>query len=193
MPRVETGWGGLYRQPPPFYWPLAETEDAAADLWALREKLLPLARRLAGGRLADAEDLLNTALLRALEARSRSMLPEQAALPWLVRVLRNLAADAHRRRQTASRAAVDPTFLPASAGPAPDAALLRRADDAMFRRALAALAPHHRSAYGLRVQDGLSYAEVAARLRVSEPTARKRVQLARERLAAALRSLMSDA
>src|SRR5437588_12593890 len=62
-----------------------------------------LTRSLGVRRLALVEDVVQAALVQALETWSRRGVPEDPA-GWLYRTARNLATDAWRREQTHARA-----------------------------------------------------------------------------------------
>jgi RNA polymerase sigma-70 factor (ECF subfamily) len=123
---------------------------------------------------ADAEDLAQTAVLRALTARS--VLHDPVKAKWyLLRIVRNLAIDQARSR---ARVRVEPwADVPdtAAGDPEPEAVLLRDADRAVPRRALGELAPAHREVLELRFVEDLDYETVAERLETTEHAARQRV------------------
>ena len=123
---------------------------------------------------ADAEDLAQTAVLRALTARS--VLHDPVKAKWyLLRIVRNLAIDQARSR---ARVRVEPwADVPdtANGDPEPEAVLLRDADRAVPRRALGELAPAHREVLELRFVEDLDYETVAQRLETTEHAARQRV------------------
>lgn len=170
----------------------ARSEDAHAgapvDLRAVvveyRLDLFRFARSLTRND-ADAEDLAQTAVLRALAARTVLHDPVKAKA-YLMRIVRNLATDQARAR---ARVRVEPwADVPDGAAhdAAPDAALLRDADRAVPRRALGKLAPAHREVLELRFVEELDYGTVAERLETTEHAARQRVYRAMQ----AMRSLV---
>ena len=55
------------------------------------------------GRRADAEDLLQTAMLRVM-TKGRALRNRDRVIPWFYRMLQNLVVDWHRRRAAAERA-----------------------------------------------------------------------------------------
>jgi RNA polymerase sigma-70 factor (ECF subfamily) len=123
---------------------------------------------------ADAEDLAQTAVLRALAARTTLHDPEKAKW-YLLRIVRNLATDQARSR---ARVRVEPwAEVPEviAAGGEPETALLRDADAAVPRQALGELAPSHREVLELRFLEELDYEAVADRLHTTEHAARQRV------------------
>jgi RNA polymerase sigma-70 factor (ECF subfamily) len=135
---------------------------------------------------ADAEDLAQTAVLRALAARTVLHDPVKAKA-YLLRIVRNLATDQARSR---ARVRVEPwADVPdgATTDPAPDAALLRDADRAVPRRALGQLAPAHREVLELRFVEELDYETVADRLQTTEHAARQRVYRAMQAMRALVR------
>jgi len=134
---------------------------------------------------ADAEDLAQSAVLRALAARTVLHDPVKAK-GYLLRIVRNLAIDQARSR---ARVRVEPwADVPdAAAGdPEPETLLLRDADRAVPRRALGELAPAHREVLELRFVEDLDYEAVAHRLHTTEHAARQRVYRAMQ----AMRSLV---
>jgi RNA polymerase sigma factor (sigma-70 family) len=155
----------------------------------------------------DAADLHQETYLRAY--RAWPGLPAEANhRAWLHRIAANVAVDAHRRRAVraavmpppppasshgdGSRAGESPTALEPRAGGATDpaarveAAELREA----IRQALVALPGRERAAVVSRVLDGNDYAEVAALLDCSEPTARQLVSRGLRRVRAVLAAFL---
>src|SRR6185503_9609902 len=84
---------------------MASTEETAAPLAVLvdnhRTFLAYLERRV--GNRALAEDILQDAFVRLAE-RPEQTPPDEAAVPWFYRVLRNAAIDRFRRQGSAARA-----------------------------------------------------------------------------------------
>ena len=66
-----------------------------------KERLLVFLEERLGSRV-DAEDLLQTAMVRLVE-KGRSLRAEDRVLRWFYRVLRNLVVDWHRRRAARAR------------------------------------------------------------------------------------------
>jgi len=132
---------------------------------------------------ADAEDLAQTAVVRALATGAVLRDPERAK-PYLLRIVRNLATDAARAR---SRVAVEPwAEVPelASVDPEPDAQLLRDHDRALPRAAFADLPRVHQEVLHLRFVEELDHAAIAERLETTEHAARQRVYRAMQALRA---------
>lgn len=163
----------------------------------------------------DAADLHQETFLRAY--RAWPSLPADANhRAWLHRIAANVAVDAHRRRTvraklapagagagagtgtgTAAAAASGTTgespaaVEPRAGGTTDPAARAEAADlrDAV-RQALIALPRRERAAVVARVLDGHGYAEVAALLDCSEPTARQLVSRGLRRVRAGLAAFL---
>ena len=139
---------------PPF-WTLVETHG---------DELLAHARRLAGD--AQAEDVLQDALLRALRAYPRLRHAEHLRA-WLYRVTTSAAIDHHRRRRQEV-----PTDDP------PVVATHDHYDDGAFESLIEPLNETAQTALRLRFVDDLDYDGIAARLGCSTVAARQRVSTA---------------
>jgi RNA polymerase sigma-70 factor (ECF subfamily) len=132
---------------------------------------------------ADAEDLAQTAVVRALAAGAELREPERAKY-YLLRIVRNLATDQARAR---SRMSVEPwATLPevASVELEPEAVILRADAHAFPRAAFAELTPTHQEILHMRFVEELDYESVAARLHTTEHAARQRVYRAMQALRA---------
>jgi RNA polymerase sigma-70 factor (ECF subfamily) len=143
------------------------------------------ARALTGND-ADAEDLAQTAALRALESSTPLRDPQRAKW-YLLKIVRNLAADNARRR---GRIAIEPH------ADVPETATYDAHFDEFIvlvddwegpRAALAALSPVHRDVLHLRFVEDLDNAAIAARLHTTEHAARQRVYRALQALRAIVR------
>lgn len=134
---------------------------------------------------ASAQDILQTAFLRAHESLARGDLPEHPRA-WLYRIVRNLVADAHRqarRQQVLGQAAAHE--------PPPESK--RRVDEetaAVVARTLPrfvrALPAPYRDAVSMTELEGLTMAEAAGRAGVSLSGMKSRVQRGRKQLFDAL-------
>jgi RNA polymerase sigma-70 factor (ECF subfamily) len=132
---------------------------------------------------ADAEDLAQTAVVRALAAGAE-LRDSERAKRYLLRIVRNLATDQARARE---RMAVEPwPVVPevAAADPELDARLLRDHEQVLPRAAFAALARNHQEVLRLRFVEELDHAAIAARLHTTEHAARQRVYRAMQALRA---------
>ena len=166
----------------------------AGDEWVdLREvviehhrEIFRLARSLTRSD-ADAEDLAQTAVVRALQ-RGAIVSDAERAKRYVMTIVRNLATDQARRR---ARVAIDPwAEVPEvhSTEPAPDDVAERADEDRVPRAAFDDLPEVHREALRLRYLEELGYDDVAARLHTTEHGARQRVYRAMREL----RALISD-
>ncbi len=130
---------------------------------------------------ADAEDLAQTALVRALQRGPLRCNPDQAKW-YVLQTVRNLAIDEARAR---ARVTVEPhAVVPddASADVSPDELVVRALDEPIARSVLDGLAAHHRDVLHLRFFDELGYDVLAERLDVTEHAARQRVYRALQAL-----------
>ena len=144
-----------------------------------RRRLVRAAARLLGP--TEAEDVVQDAYVRALEANTQ---PLDAAQAWLLTVVRNLAVDQLRRRrwmdQWLSEASASPTE-PASASAEADAALAEEAARAL-RLLAARLAPADGAAVLLHEVFEASHAEIAQAAGRSEAASRQQLRRALLRL-----------
>jgi RNA polymerase sigma-70 factor (ECF subfamily) len=144
-----------------------------------------LTRSFGVRRLELVEDVVQTALMQALETWSRRGVPEDPA-GWLYRTARNLAIDAWRRDQTLARA------LPHVAGGTDEEvppAEVHFADEIgdeplrlLFVSCHEAVPAESRVAFALRTLCGFSTAEIARGLLTTKANVQKRIERARDRL-----------
>jgi RNA polymerase sigma-70 factor (ECF subfamily) len=135
-----------------------------------------------------AEELVQEVFLRVHGARERYQ-PQARFSTWLYRIATNLALNELRRpRRREAHASVDEPDGPALAadGPAPEAALDARRLAARVEQELARLPERQRAALCLSAVEGLSYADVAAALEISESAVKALVHRARTALVAQL-------
>jgi RNA polymerase sigma factor, sigma-70 family len=154
---------------------------------AVREGLVPLLprlRRLAralAGQVADADDLVQVVLERAL-ARSAQWRPDAALDKWVFAIARNAWRDELR-----VRVRVQHLFAPEEAGEAvADSGAAHPAQQLDLARAVAMLPPDHREVVALVLVEGLSYDEAAALLELPVGTVTSRLARARAALQAHL-------
>ena len=136
---------------------------------------------------ADAEDLAQTAVVRALAAGVEVRDAERAKW-YLLRIVRNLATDQARSR---ARVSVEPwADLPdvAAAELEPEAVVLRADAGALPRAAFADLPARHQEVLHLRFVEELDHAAIAERLHTTEHASRQRVYRALQALRALVRS-----
>jgi RNA polymerase sigma-70 factor, ECF subfamily len=144
------------------------------------------ARSLTGND-ADAEDLAQSAALRALESSSPLRDPQRAKW-YLLKIVRNLATDHARRRAriiVESRPEVPELVTDADQL---DAFVVLLDEWEGPRAALASLSPTHRHVLQLRFVEDLDHAEIAERLHTTEHASRQRVYRALEALRALVRA-----
>src|SRR4051794_4810578 len=150
-----------------------------------RAEMFRLARSLSRND-ADAEDLAQSAALRALE--SDALRDPQRAKAYLFTILRNLAIDqARRRARIVMEPRADLPEFPALEDPVDE--MIARLDD--WTEPLAAMAqlPElHREILQLRFGEDLDNAEIARRLEITEHAARQRVYRAMQALRAIARA-----
>lgn len=154
---------------------------------AVREGLIPLLprlRRLAralAGQVADADDLVQIVLERAL-ARAAQWRPDSPLDKWVFAIARNAWRDELRARGRTAH-----LFAPEEAGETvADHAGTQPAQQLELAAALATLSPDQREVVALVLVEGLSYDEAAALLEVPVGTVTSRLARARTALQALL-------
>ena len=153
---------------------------------AVREGLIPLLprlRRLAralAGQVADADDLVQIVLERAL-ARAAQWRPDAALDKWVFAIARNAWRDELR-----ARGRVQHLFAPEEAGEMAADGTAQPAQRLELALALAALPPDHREVVALVLVEGMSYGEAAELLEVPVGTVTSRLARARASLQAQL-------
>lgn len=148
----------------------------------LRPELLAFATSLALDRTA-AEDLVQDAILRALESRSAPRRIDDLR-PWMFRVVRNLFIDAMRRERT--RREFSRAHSRLSGAGIDAAAVADPVETVLVRQAFARLGVREREILGLVDIMGLSYAEAAGVIGVPVGTVMSRVSRARRAMLALL-------
>lgn len=134
---------------------------------------------------ASAEELVQEVFLRVHRARDRYR-PDARFSTWLYRIGTNLALNELRRpRLRAVHESADDPERPELAGavPDPDEVVDARRRGLAVERELRALPERQRAALLLSAVEGLSYAEVAGALEVSEQAVKALVHRARSTLA----------
>lgn len=150
---------------------------------AVREGLIPLLprlRRLAralAGQVADADDLVQVVLERAL-SRAAQWQPDAALDKWVFAIARNAWRDEWRARGRSQK-----LFAPEEAGiTVSDGSSTRLAQQMELAEAMATLPPDHREVVALVLVEGLSYGETADLLGVPVGTVTSRLARARATL-----------
>lgn len=133
-----------------------------------------------------AEDLLEETFLRLITAAPR-LRDDSQLTAWLFAVARNLHASwcRHRALDESRISDIEPCWPAPAPGETPFEATARGEAERRLERALARLSVADREVLLLVGIEGLSPAEAAVALALSPGTLRKRLQRARERLAAA--------
>jgi len=170
---------------------LAGDEGAFEELWRRHHATVhALARRYARTP-EDALDLTQRAFLRAVGAARRAVRragPDFPFRPWLLRIAANLGKN-HLRDESRWRRAPVRDLDQAADGAAPADELLSRRDrERRVREAVLLLPRRQREVLTLRIDAGLSYAEVARTLGIAEGNARVHFHLAARRLAELVRA-----
>lgn len=133
----------------------------------------------------DALELVQRAVLRAFEAARGAVQKDRGDFSfraWLLRIVVNLAKNEvrdARRRPAAPAEAVDAERAP---GADPQQALLEAEARRLMRDAVRALPERQRAVFALRVDAGLSFAEVGQALDITEGNARTQYHDAVKRL-----------
>ncbi|MCE9635865.1 MAG: RNA polymerase sigma factor [Planctomycetes bacterium] len=174
------------------------TEHTPEDALGTTDRILverPFLRRLAlrlSRRDEDADDLVQETILRAYKARDRFE-TGTSMRAWLATILRRLfltAAYTSQRRRTGTDTDLgEPIDTLSETGDTPDAPTteaaydraLDRVDDRV-RDAFVRLPETYRDPFVLFALDGLTYAEIAGRLRIPIGTVMSRIHRARARL-----------
>ncbi len=157
-----------------------EEQQFRAELVRLLPRLRRFARALAGRR-EDADDLVQTALERALVRRAQWE-PGTKLASWMFKIINNAWIDEMRSRNRRDR-----TFAPEEAAEAAGASARASPDDSIaVRRAVEGLNEDQRIAVALVLVEGLTYKEAAEVLGVPMGTVTSRLARAREQLQASL-------
>jgi RNA polymerase sigma-70 factor, ECF subfamily len=130
---------------------------------------------------AAAEDVTAVAFERAFRRRDRFDARRGTQRAWLFAIARNAALDELRRRRRTAALVVDPED-PAAAAHEHDGDAESAVRRVAVRAALAALDPRDRELIALKFEAGLSNAEIAGVLGVSESNAGTRLHRAVRRL-----------
>ena len=147
------------------------------------------------GNAHDGEDCAQEAVLRIWQ-KLGGFRGDAAFATWVYRVTASVCTDAIRKRSRSSHPSLEALgesgFDPADSAPTPEEAA--QADDtrARMRLAIDQVPEGMRSVFLLRDVHGLSVAQTAQALRLSEGTVKSRLARARERIAASMRAQMED-
>jgi RNA polymerase sigma-70 factor (ECF subfamily) len=145
---------------------------------------------MAAGNSADADDIAQDALLKAIAALERYD-PERGSFEaWLWRIVANTARDAGRRARV--RALFAERFARPEPADDPEAAAIEQATTSEIYVAMARLGARDREVLALRFGSELSTSEVGAIVGLSAESARRAIGRALERLRAALPKGVGD-
>jgi RNA polymerase sigma-70 factor, ECF subfamily len=139
----------------------------------------------------EARDVAQDIFVRVYE-RLGSFHGDQAFLPWLLRLSRNVCIDALRRRKSRPRATADLEDASAqivSEGPTPEERSVRDSESDLLYRAMARMSDSDREILMLREIQGLKVEEIATLLNVPVGTVKSRCNRARLDLAVRVRRL----
>ena len=160
------------------------------SLGALVHRWGPRLRRFlvrACGSIESGEDLMQEAFLRIYQAAPEFQ-PQGEVSSWMYRICANLAYSYWRRRQKVAfqpLAGNEPDLR--SPGEPPDRSRLRARFAQELELAVASLPANHRMVFLLKIDQGLTYREIASVLCCKEGTAKSRFHYAVRSLRAALR------
>ena len=164
----------------------ADGDDGAFEI--LYDELAPRLHRYAMRETRSrsaAEDVVQQVLLQMHAARAR-FLRGAAVLPWAYAIARRLLLDGRRRAARWALAAEDVEQAEAAAvGMAADDLLDRRRREADLEEELQQLPPKHREAFCMVKLEGLSIADAAGVLGITQANVKVRVHRAAEALRSA--------
>ena len=164
-------------------WARSDLDAFQTELVDLLPRLRRLARSLTGAA-ADADDLVQIALERALERRGQWR-PGTRLDSWMFRIMKNAWIDEVRGRARRGRLAGDSSEAEAVADPSAPSGELRLEAQAAAR-ALARLPEEQRLAVSLVLVEGLSYKEAADVLEIPMGTLTSRLVRGRMAIVAEL-------
>lgn len=147
------------------------------------------------GNVHDGEDCAQEAMLRIWQ-KIGSYRGEASFSTWVYRVTASVCTDAIRRRSRRSQPSLEALgeegFDPPDDAPTPEERAQASDLRAQMQRAIDAVPEGMRSVFLLRDVHGLSVAEAAKALRLSEGTVKSRLARAREKIAAAMRAQLAE-
>ncbi len=164
--------------------------EAFWPLWLEhRLHLYTVCLRQMHGSKADALDAVSRSMLLAFRKLPAHATKIENLQAWLTRLTRNVCADIRREQQRLSvvgaMAGIAPDeivseeLLAADPSPSPEEVVLSNEMRVRLQHAIDSLPPLLRCVAQMRFLHEASYEAIASTLSITEPTARKRVQLAR--------------
>jgi RNA polymerase sigma-70 factor (ECF subfamily) len=146
---------------------IANGDQAALATFARRHaaRCLAVAQRIIGNA-ADAEEIVQDALLRVWQRAAEWRRTDAKVTTWLYRIVVNLAIDSARRNRQRF-VAIEEAGDPADPAPTPQMIAEERQLGALMTAAIAALPERQRIALTLCCCEGLDCAEAAAVMQIS--------------------------
>lgn len=144
------------------------------------------------GNATEAEDLLGQLLMRLLRVQSAELEQVKCPRAWMTRILRHLYVDLVRGnwRAQAHDLEIERT-LHTGSEPDPSIEVWRGELSEALRSAIDALPSSLRGPLVQRYIEGLDYQHIARFHDITPPAARKRCQLARDRIRESLKTTLS--
>jgi RNA polymerase sigma-70 factor (ECF subfamily) len=133
----------------------------------------------------DAEDLVQDTLVRAY-ARFETFRPEGSPRAWLHTIMRNLFFNQHRKIVREPKTLPIEENLIAPTLPSPERQVLGQMEGEAALKAIHLLPSEYREVLLLSDVEGLSYQDIAERLRIPIGTVRSRLSRGRKRIQQAL-------
>jgi RNA polymerase sigma-70 factor (ECF subfamily) len=175
---------------------LGGDEGAFEELWRRHHAIVHALTRRYARTPEDARDLVQRAFLRAIDTARRAARGAEREFPfrpWLLRIAANLGKNHLRDEARWLRAPVQEIEQAADGAVLADDLLSRRQRERNVRDAVLRLPRRQREVLTLRVDAGLSFAEVARTLGIGEGNARVHFHNAARTLAALVRGSEEEA
>lgn len=183
----------LPAEPDQYYDGMASGVDARETFWDFwlghQEQMRKQCLRLMAGNVADAEDALSNAMLRASQKFPNYADSIVNGKAWLRKLVYNVCMDHYRQdRMTEYRAFDQESDIPQSGAmftekpQSPEDKALSREQMNQLDECIEGLSSNLRVPLYLRCVEGWSYPDIAAELDLKTDTVRKRIQLARDHL-----------
>lgn len=146
------------------------------------------------GNVADAQDLTQDVLIKALQ-REEQLRDAEKAAQWISRIAANTAIDFLRRRGRAAYTPIEdgPELADSRRAADPERLLLSAESHQIFQDALQTLTPRERAALVMRDVEGAEAEEVAKALGCSKATVRSHIANARVKFRKFLRRRIPSA
>jgi RNA polymerase sigma-70 factor (ECF subfamily) len=171
-------------------------EGAFEELWRRHHATVHALTRRYARTPEDARDLVQRAFLRAIDTARRAARGAEREFPfrpWLLRIAANLGKNHVRDEARWLRAPIQEIDEAADGAVPADDLLSRRQRERNVRDAVLRLPRRQREVLTLRVDAGLSFAEVARTLGIAEGNARVHFHNAARSLAALVRGSEEEA